>query len=146
MVRISDETFTTFRLLDMSVDDKPQRKVPSLLQNIHPYNLYKELNSIKNDLIRGLSLNEDDNDRQSSVSSSVNYNTPWSVSRPTSTISKTLSTSDFESEDDWNASVDTANNVIETLRNHLIKIHFYLNSLTNTATLITECYNNEHTS
>lgn len=144
------------RLLDMTVEDKPLRKVPSMLQeSASPHNLYNTLNCVKNELIRGLSSEEDDNENQSSVSSPIIYDTPWFVSSPTPTtaiISQTSSTSDFESEDDWDVSmgsegtesIDTATNVMETLRNHLVRLQLYLDNLTNTATFITDCYKNEH--
>lgn len=142
------------RLLDMSVDDKPFHKVPSMLQgSTNPHNLYNVLNSVKNDLIRGLSSNDDEDDSHTTVPSPL-YNSPWSVTTPTSTISKNSSTSDFDAADDWDVRVggdleetertDTSSNVMDTLRNHLIRLHLHLNSLTNTATYITDYYKNEH--
>lgn len=161
------------RLLDVSVDTtKPPHKLPSMLKgSTNPYSLYNVLNSVKNDLIWGPTSNDDDeNENNSSVSSPFVNNTRWSDSGPASTtsdhvkghfrrqstlstISMASSTSDGESEGccDGSEGGDSglegeegeANNVMDALRSHLMGLHLCLNNLTDTASYITDRYQDE---
>lgn len=139
----------------------------------NPYSLYNVLNSIKNDLIWGPTSNDDDdNENQGSVPSPFVNNTRWSDSGPASTttdnvkghfrrqstlstISMASSTSDGESEGCCDGSEggdsglegeeggEAASNVMDSLRNHLIGLNICLNSLTDTASYITDRYQDE---
>lgn len=141
--------------------------------NNKPYSLYNVLNSIKNDLIWGPTSNDDDdNENHSSVASPFINNTRWSDSGPASTtadnvkghfrrqstlsnISMASSTSDGESEGCFEGSEggdsglegdeggEAVNNVMDSLRSHLIGLHLCLNSLTDTASYITDRYQDE---
>lgn len=157
----------------MNVDaTKPPHKLPSMLRgSTNPYSLYNVLNSVKNDLIWGPTSNDDDdNENHSSVSSPFVNNTRWSDSGPASTtndhvkghfrrqstlstISMASSTSDGESEGCYDGSEGgdsglegeegEASNVMDALRNHLMGLHLCLNSLTDTASYITDRYQDE---
>ncbi|KAK8387939.1 hypothetical protein O3P69_020087 [Scylla paramamosain] len=152
---------------------KNPSNVPTMLRgNNKPYSLYNVLNSIKNDLIWGPTSNDDDDNENSSVTSPFINNTRWSDSGPASTtadnvkghfrrqstlsnISMASSTSDGESEGCFEGSEggdsglegdeggEAVNNVMDSLRNHLIGLHLCLNSLTDTASYITDRYQDE---
>ncbi|KAG0729067.1 Mid1-interacting protein 1 [Chionoecetes opilio] len=141
--------------------------------NKNPYILYNVLNSIKNDLIWGPTSNDDDdNENHTAVPSPFVNNTRWSDSGPASTttdnvkghfrrqstlstISMASSTSDGESEGCFDGSEgsdsvleaeeggEAAINVMDSLRNHLVGLNLCLSSLTDTASYITDRYQDE---
>lgn len=160
------------RLLDVNVDSSNPEKVPSMMRgNNNPYSLYNVLNSLKNDLIWGPTSNDDDDNENGAVPSPFVNNTRWSDSGPASTttdnvkghfrrqstlstISMASSTSDGESEVGCDGSEGgdsgleaeegcEANNVMDSLRNHLVGLNVCLNSLTDTASYITDRYQDE---
>ncbi|XP_042210462.1 mid1-interacting protein 1-like isoform X2 [Homarus americanus] len=160
------------RLLDVDVDlTKTSQKVPSLMrEGGNPYNFYTVLNSVKNDLIWGPTSNDEDDNENNTVPSSNNtrWSDPATVIPSTvqvkghmrrqstlSTISMSSNTSDGESEGGCDVSEggdsgvegeegsDVAASVMDSLRSHLLGLHSCLNNLTDTATYITDRYQEE---
>jgi len=158
------------RLLDIEI--KPNSKVPVMLRGGgDPYTFYNVLNSVKNDLIWGPTSNDDDDEGDLSTSSSTSAlatrmqwsdpHTPTSTNsiymkehvRRQSTLSNISmnSTSDAESDRSSNVSEgdsgvdpeDSTEAVTATLRNHLIGLQSCLSHLTNTASYITDRYQEE---
>ena len=159
--------------VDVDSTKTPNKVPPMLRGNNKPYGLYNVLNSVKNDLIWGPTSNDDDdNDNHTTVPSPFVNNTRWSDSGPASTTTdnvkghfrrqSTLSTisiassaSDGESEGCFEGSEggdsglegdeagDSGSNVMDSLRNHLIGLHLCLNNLTDTASYITDRYQDE---
>jgi len=159
------------RLLDIEI--KPNSKVPVMLRGGgDPYTFYNVLNSVKNDLIWGPTSNDDDDDEgdlsTSSSTSALATGMQWSDPHtPTSTNSINMkehirrqstlsnismnSTSDAESDRSSNVSEgdsgvdpeDSTEAVTATLRNHLIGLQSCLSHLTNTASYITDRYQEE---
>ncbi|KAK7083596.1 hypothetical protein SK128_025729 [Halocaridina rubra] len=148
----------------------PTTKVPKLLKaGGDPYSYYSILNSVKNDLIWGASTNDDDaTTDNASLTPSINStrwtgqetNAPLSKKQPIrreSTLSLASVSSEGDSEvgsesteeDDGSSNmseegssrgVAATNNVTDTLRMHLFGLHSCLKNLTDTATYITDCY------
>ncbi|XP_071539148.1 mid1-interacting protein 1A isoform X1 [Panulirus ornatus] len=160
------------RLLDVDVDTaKTSQKVPLLMRGgANPYNFYTALNSVKNDLIWGPTSNDEEESESNSppslLSNSARWSDPASVTPNTnhvkghmrrqstlSSISITSSTSDGESEGGCDMSEGGDSGVegedgsemsmMDTLRTHLIGLHTCLNNLTDTATYITDRYQEE---
>ncbi|CAL4091085.1 unnamed protein product [Meganyctiphanes norvegica] len=158
------------RLLDIEV--KSNSKVPVMLRGGgDPYTFYNVLNSVKNDLIWGPTSNDDEEDEDdlssSSSSSALTSGTSWSDPNTPTTTNNNLkrhvrrqstlsnismiSTSDAESDgstvsDGGDSGVDPEDSteaVTATLRNHLIGLQSCLTHLTNTASYITERYQEE---
>lgn len=159
------------RLLDIEI--KSNSKVPVMLRGGgDPYTFFNVINSVKNDLIWGPTSNDDEDDEQddlsSSSSSAINSGTSWSdPSTPTSTTNNnnlkrhvrrqstlsniSMTSSDIESDgsnvseggDSGVDPEDSTEAVTATLRNHLVGLQTCLAHLTNTASYITERYQEE---
>jgi len=159
------------RLLDIEI--KSNSKVPVMLRGGgDPYTFFNVINSVKNDLIWGPTSNDDEEDEQddlsSSSSSAINSGTSWSdPSTPTSTTNNnnlkrhvrrqstlsniSMTSSDIESDgsnvseggDSGVDPEDSTEAVTATLRNHLVGLQTCLAHLTNTASYITERYQEE---
>jgi len=157
------------RLLDIEI--KSNSKVPVMLRGGgDPYTFFNVINSVKNDLIWGPTSNDDEDDHDdlssSSSSSAINSGTSWSdPSTPTSTNNNhkrhvrrqstlsniSMNSSDIESDssnvseggDSGCDTEDSTEAVTATLRNHLVGLQTCLAHLTNTASYITERYQEE---
>lgn len=159
------------RLLDLEI--KSTSKVPVMLRGGgDPYTFFNVINSVKNDLIWGPTSNDDDDDQDdlsSSSSSSLTSGTSWSdpntptsktdnnnhlkrhVRRQSTLSNISMTSSDIESEgsnvsEGGDSGVDTEDGteaVTATLRNHLVGLQQCLAHLTNTASYITERYQEE---
>jgi len=160
------------RLLDIEVKSNSKVPV-MLRGGGDPYTFYNVLNSVKNDLIWGPTSNDDEEDEDdlssSSSTSALTSGTSWSdPSTPTTTTGSSnmkrhvrrqstlsnismISTSDAESEgsnvseggDSGVDPEDSTEAVTATLRNHLMGLQSCLTHLTNTASYITERYQEE---
>lgn len=160
------------RLLDIEIKSNSKVPV-MLRGGGDPYTFFNVINSVKNDLIWGPTSNDDDEDDQddlssSSSSSAINSGTSWSdPSTPTSTTNNnnlkrhvrrqstlsniSMTSSDIESDgsnvseggDSGVDPEDSTEAVTATLRNHLVGLQTCLAHLTNTASYITERYQEE---